>query len=59
MVPRIHKFLNFGQEKPAGEQPHEIHFRRLRRPRPTKKLWLLLVMAAALAYLVFILKTRV
>jgi len=55
MTKRTRKFLTFTNEE---EPDNKLHFRRLRKTRPSKKLWLLVIMAIALAYLVFVLRSR-
>ncbi|MFP4547577.1 MAG: hypothetical protein ACLFQM_05550 [Fidelibacterota bacterium] len=51
MTTKKRDFLNF--EKPEDKK---VNFRNLRRKRPTKKLWLILLMIIALSYLVYVLR---
>ena len=55
MTKRKREFLEFNPEE---ETDQKLYFRRLSRTRPSKKLWLLVMMAVALAYLVFVLRSR-
>lgn len=55
MTKRTRELLNFTKD---DEQDQKLHFRRLRRARPSKKLWLLVMMVVALAYLVFVMRSK-
>ncbi len=56
MVQRIREIFTFSNN---NDKNAKIHFRRLRRTRASKKLWLLALMAIALGYLFFILKSNI
>jgi hypothetical protein len=53
-----HKRDIFAFSKNESEE-EKLHFRRIRKKRPSKKLWLLVMMAIALAYLIITLKGRI
>ena len=55
MKQKIRELLTFPRE---NDGQHQIKFRRLRKTRPAKKVWLMAAMAIALAYLIYTLKIR-
>jgi len=55
MTKEKRELLTFSKDD--GEE-QKIHFRRLRKKRPSKKLWLLVIMAAVLVYLIIMLRSR-
>ena len=48
------EFLAFDHE----DEEQKVYFRRLRKKRPTKRLWMIVLMALALGYLFVVLRMR-